>query len=102
MVTAEVLQVMHTFQRNNLLCRPQNLRESTEKGLRGLKRTTKLGSLHNFPHMPKIQIETSEKICVGGRKIAALEQSRHRFVYIGWQYLGPILNCHGFLMIMLL
>lgn len=45
---------------------------------------------HNFTHLPKIKIETSEKFCIDERrKTAALEQSRHGFVCVGWHYLVP-------------
>lgn len=88
-----------------LVCRPQNLRESIEKGLYGSEKNHKnWGSLHSFPHMPKMQIESSKKVCVGDRrKIAALQQSRHIFLYVGWQYLVLIPDGYsGFLKIMLL
>lgn len=86
----------------------------------GLKRTTKTSlvflsfknfknflsfkSFHSFQHTPKLQTELSKKIFVGDkRKIAALQQSSHSFVYVGWQYFVLTLDCcSGFLKIMVL
>lgn len=81
-----------------LVCRPKNLKENTEKGLYGSEKNHK-----NWGNLDSQKYSQAKKVCVGDRrKIAALQQSTHGFVYAGWQAL-VLLDClSAFLKIMLL